>query len=143
MVRNYEEKTTRGTFSKDVMEAAVNTVLSGTSIRKAAEQFDLNYKTLGRYVLLQQKNGTLGGISFGYESEKRRIFASQLEALLIDYVIESSNIYYGLTFKDLRTLAYEVAVKNQLKIPTSWEENKMAGEDWMVSFRARHEDKLS
>ncbi|GFR93815.1 transposase [Elysia marginata] len=47
------------------MEAAVNIVLSGTSIRKAAEQLDLNYKTLGRYVKLQQKNGTLEGASFG------------------------------------------------------------------------------
>ena len=54
MVRNYQRKTDRGTFTKEIMRAAVQTVLSGTSVRKAAQEFDLSYKTLGRYVKLQE-----------------------------------------------------------------------------------------
>ena len=39
-----------GNFDKEVMEAAVEAVLEGKSSRKAAAEFDLNYKTLQRYV---------------------------------------------------------------------------------------------
>lgn len=66
MPRHYQKKTDRGTFSKDVvMQAAVNMVLSGASVRNAAQKFDLNYKTSGRYVKLHKEKGTIDGVSFG------------------------------------------------------------------------------
>ena len=79
MVRNYQRKTDRGTFTKEIMRAAVQTVLSGTSVRKAAQEFDLSYKTLGRYVKLQENEGTIDNASFGYQTEKKRVLNSELE----------------------------------------------------------------
>lgn len=143
MVRCYQKKTGRGTFSKEVMQAAVRDVQSGTNIRQAAANFGLNYKTLGRYVKLQEKEGTLESASFGYNTEKKMVFSPALEKLLVEYVLEASAIYYGLTMKELRSLAYEFATKNKLKFPQSWEDNKMAGEDWLTSVRSRHSDILS
>ncbi|GFS07144.1 purple acid phosphatase [Elysia marginata] len=63
--------------------------------------------------------------------------------MLLNYILESSSIYYGLTLKELRTLTYKVAIKNNLKVPQSWEDNKVVGEDWLMSFRNRFGDRLS
>lgn len=43
-----------------------------------------------------------------------------------------------MTPKECRTIAYECAKKNNIKIPKSWETNKMAGKDWLMAFRRRH-----
>jgi hypothetical protein len=62
---------------------------------------------------------------------------------LLDYIIEASSIYYGLTLRELRKLAYEVAVANKIPMPESWSSAKTAGEDWLKAFRQRHKGKLS
>lgn len=45
-------------------------------------------------------------------------------------------MHYGLTLVQVRTLAYANA--NNLKYPTSWNENKMAGKEWLDSYRRRN-----
>jgi hypothetical protein len=40
--------------------------------------------------------------------------------------------------KDVRCLAYQLAVHYKIKFPTYWHENKMAGRDWLVNFMKRH-----
>ena len=47
-------------------------------------------------------------------------------------------MFYGLTTKDCRKLAYETAVANEIKCPASWVEKKIAGEDWLLGFFKRH-----
>ncbi|GFN97111.1 transposase [Plakobranchus ocellatus] len=132
--------TRRGSFTKDTMEAAVAAVLGGMSCNKAAAEFDLNYKTVQRYVKLHKDKGNIDSGSFGYVSEKRRVFSNDQEKIILDYVLEASFIYYGLTLEDLRTLAYDVAVKNNIPVPKSWTENNAAGEDWLYGFRQRHRE---
>lgn len=55
-----------GNFDKEVMEAAVEAVLEGKSSRKAAAEFDLNYKTLQRYV---KRRKAEYGLDNGYYDE--------------------------------------------------------------------------
>lgn len=50
---------------------------------------------------------------------------------------------YGKTTKDTRVLAYEMAKINSKKIPSSWENNKSAGVDWLQGFLKRHNKDLS
>lgn len=45
---------------------------------------------------------------------------------------------YGLTYKQLRILAYDYAKNLKLKMPDSWTNKKSAGEDWLYSFMRRH-----
>ena len=59
MGRKYQRTTTRGIFTKDVMEAAVEAVLGGKSSSKAAADFDVNYKTLQCYVNLRKTEGNI------------------------------------------------------------------------------------
>ena len=56
-----------------------------------------SYKTLGRYVKLQENEGPIDNASFGYQTEKKRVLNSELEEMLLNYILESSSIYYGLT----------------------------------------------
>ncbi|XP_031358437.1 uncharacterized protein LOC116182078 [Photinus pyralis] len=44
---------------------------------------------------------------------------------------------YGLTTVDVRRLAFEVAVVNNVTIPESWSTSKMAGKDWLRAFIKR------
>ena len=71
----YQRKTERGTFNKDAMEMAVAANLEGRSLRKAASDFGVNYKTLQRYVKLHRKDGNIEKATFGYSTLKKRIFS--------------------------------------------------------------------
>lgn len=47
-------------------------------------------------------------------------------------------MFYGLTPKDCRKLAFEMAIKNDIPVPDSWKVNKTAGDEWYKYFRIRH-----
>lgn len=51
-------------------------------------------------------------------------------------------MFYGLTRQEVRQLAYEVAMINRINVPKKWHEKKVAGKEWLYSFRKRH-NKLS
>ncbi|XP_059145350.1 uncharacterized protein LOC131932460 [Physella acuta] len=143
MPRQYQRKTTRGTFTKHAIEMAVAAYLEGKSLRKVASDCGVNYKTLQRYVKLHKTDGNIEKATFGYSTQKKRIFSDEQEQVLLDYIIEASIIYYGLNLRELRKLAYEAAVANKIPMPESWSSAKAAGEDWLKAFRQRHKDKLS
>lgn len=46
-------------------------------------------------------------------------------------------MYFGLTAKQVRGLAFDFAVKLNLKLPKTWEKPSMAGLDWMRAFMKR------
>ncbi|KAJ4435413.1 hypothetical protein ANN_18028 [Periplaneta americana] len=50
---------------------------------------------------------------------------------------------YGLTKKDVRQLAYKFAKANGKKYPQSWDEDQIAGEEWMRGFLKIHSSSLS
>ncbi|CAF4889544.1 unnamed protein product [Pieris macdunnoughi] len=41
-----------------------------------------------------------------------------------------ADIYFGLTKKDVRKLAYELTIKFNLSRPVSWDDREMPGEEW-------------
>lgn len=49
-------------------------------------------------------------------------------------------MYYGLTAKQVRALAFDFAVKLNLKYPKKWEKSSMAGLDWMRGFMKRRKE---
>ena len=142
-MRNYKRHTDRGTFPREAMESAVEMVQQGTSLRKAATAHRVNYKTLSRYVKIKLTTGTFDGASFGYPKNKQ-IFSTDLEELLVNYIIHAARIFHGLTMTDLRCLAYNLATANNLRnIPQKWKDDEMAGMDWAKCFRERHNDRIS
>jgi len=69
----------------------------------------------------------------------RQIFNENQELMLVDYVIKCSKLNYGMTYKQIRQLAYQYGRRLQCKFPSSWIDNKIAGIDWLQSFMKRQE----
>ena len=128
-MRHYVRHTDRGNFTKDMMLSAVQLVESGASIRNAAKEKGVNYKTLSRYVKLKSSTGSLVTAKFGY-SKGRQVFSNEMESLLVEYIVHAARIFHGLTITELRTIAYDLAVANQINgVPPAWSANHLAGED--------------
>lgn len=142
-MRTYKRHTDRGMFKRDTMMSAVTAVVdNGESIRQAAKNYGVNYKTLGRYVKTKTQTGTLANASFGY-STPRKVFEEHMEQILVDYAILASQIYHGLTIYELRKLAFNFAVSNKVDMPKTWKEKEIAGQDWGLAFMKRHKAVLS
>ncbi|XP_047125850.2 uncharacterized protein LOC124807708 [Hydra vulgaris] len=123
MVRNYQRKTSRGTTAKCTILEAVNAVkLRGRSIAQVSLDFNINYRSLQRYLSKAstedlQENSTIPSFHTGYV-QPRQVLTQKL----------------GLTSKDVRKLAYQLADANKLAMPKSRMENHCAGRDWFMSF---------
>ncbi|XP_071577142.1 uncharacterized protein [Temnothorax nylanderi] len=63
---------------------------------------------------------------------------SETEKTLVEYLVHCNDMYFGLSAKETRGLAFDLANKLNLKVPASWEAARMAGEDWLSSFLKRH-----
>ncbi|XP_072392462.1 uncharacterized protein [Diabrotica undecimpunctata] len=63
-----------------------------------------------------------------------------METQLENYLLKCSSMFYGLTPKLTRSLAYEYAGRNEKKkkIPEKWELTKLASECWFTNFMQRH-----
>ena len=138
-MRTYVRQSDRGKFSRESMLAAVHLVQQGMSIRKAATEKGVNYKTLSQCVKVKTTGGTLDDASFGYV-KARQVFSDVQEANIVQYVIHASRIFHGLTTTELRRFAHDLATANGTRRPPSWEKHKMAGVDWAHSFMKRHPD---
>ena len=57
---------------------------------------------------------------------------------LVQYILIASSMYQGLSSKEIRKLAYQLATANSQRIVNSWIENKLAGADWSSGFMKRH-----
>ncbi|XP_011859139.1 PREDICTED: tigger transposable element-derived protein 6-like [Vollenhovia emeryi] len=73
----------------------------------------------------------------GYKAHNK-VFTQEQERELSKYLIRCADIYFGLTKKEVRKLAFELAIKYDLARPNTWDENKIAGEEWFRSFMTRN-----
>ncbi|KAI2644308.1 MFS-type transporter clz9 [Labeo rohita] len=143
MVRTYKRKTNRASTAPDTMLKAVRQVLVfKKTIRGAAEEFGINYRTLARYCTKIPREEVEGSAehpscAVGFVGA-RQVFSPELEAELVAYVLMASAVYYSLPPRAIRKLAYQLAKSHQLQTPPSWKENKQASADWFASFLKRH-----
>ncbi|KAL0858974.1 hypothetical protein ABMA27_010833 [Loxostege sticticalis] len=137
MPRTRIRKTERA--SKDVFlyEQAYEEILAGKSIRSAAEMFGLCHVSLIRYKNKRENSEDGVAVSMGYNSAKK-VFSEDQEKIISNYLQRSADIYFGLSSKEVRRLAYELAVSYNLNRPATWDENGMAGPDWFSSFMKRN-----
>ncbi|XP_008545945.1 uncharacterized protein LOC103570117 [Microplitis demolitor] len=135
MPRRRIKKTHRGEVSTETYEAACKQIVENKQkIRCVAKIFNISYPTLRRY-FIKFKNGD--NLSAGYHPHNK-VFSTAQENLFVNNCLSSAQLYYGLTTIDLRKLAYEFAVANQIKRPSSWDTNKQAGVDWTNDVMKRH-----
>lgn len=134
-MRTYKRKTDRGTTSEELLRRAADAVIKeGRKIKTVARELDICHMTLFRFIKKLKANETP---SVGYKP--RLVFKIEEEEELVKYILRCSSIYFGLLPEDVKKLAYECAVKFNLKnIPVSWHKHQQAGADWFTGFIKRN-----
>ncbi|XP_063931141.1 uncharacterized protein LOC135143192 [Zophobas morio] len=134
-MRNYKRKTQRANVPPDIVAQAVKIIKNEKrSIRSVAKDFDIPPRTLTRYC----KQATLGHVLQPGYKKVRQVFSLEQENNLKKYLQKASDIYYGLTPKEVRQFAFQYATALKIKIPESWKTNKLAGEDWLSGYLKRN-----
>ena len=144
MVRRYERKTERASTPADLILRAVRRVkCEHKSIRGVARDFHIPYRTLARYCQKitdeQLKGEDDATLTVGYAAH-RQVLSHDQEKELSSYLKKAADIYFGLSVKEVRKLAYQFAESTNKTIPPSWKENEMAGSDWFSGFLKRNKD---
>jgi hypothetical protein len=127
----------RKTWDKAVMVRAIHCVRSGEmGYLKASKYFQIPKRSLERYV--KDKNRTpkeLVGVCLG----RKPVLSNQLENQLVNYCIAMEKRFCALRSKDIRSLAFELALRNGLKHPININ-TRSAGKKWLQAFLKRHRD---
>lgn len=122
--RTYKRKTDQGTTVQAVFQQAAADVESGnSSLRVAAEDYGINFMTLQRYCKRSKKADTQAkepntSISVGYKNPKQ-VFSDEQERELVNYILHSSKIYFGLSTREVRCLAYQYEEANEVTMHIS------------------------
>ncbi|XP_045036644.1 uncharacterized protein LOC116925953 [Daphnia magna] len=89
-------------------------------------------RSLTRYIKTGEEQPLVG------YSKSRKVFSSAHENDLEEYLHQSADIYYGLSPKEVRKMAWHYASMLELNFPETWNTNKEAGVDWFGGFLKRH-----
>ncbi|KAJ8402654.1 hypothetical protein AAFF_G00367370 [Aldrovandia affinis] len=111
-MRNPKRKTDRG-VSREVLILAAGEVERGRSIRGAAKSYSICHVTLNRFISLSRKlkeAGSLETPTVGYKSP-RQVFSKEQEKDLRLHLQTASAMYYGLSPREVRKLAFQCAVQ--------------------------------
>ena len=137
MVRKYKRRTERGKFTAaDLQDASPKVNKDKRSIRSVAKEAGVCHVTLNRYIK-KHRDGIPSSIP-SYNTESKQVFSEAQGSELESYIKKAADIYFGLSPKDVRVLAFQCAKKFNIKMPSTWEEKECAGSDWLNGFLKRH-----
>ena len=137
MPRVYIRKTDKGQVPREVMERAIQAVKEGMPVRKAAKTYSIARISLNNNLVKAKKDST-AKLEPNYK-HSQIIFNQEQETSLANYLEKCSGMFHGLTTKNVRTLAYEIAFINRIEMPAKWTEKQIAGREWLFGFLRRHE----
>lgn len=67
-----------------------------------------------------------------------QVFTSEQETELSDYIKKAADIYFGLSPKEIRRMAFLFASSLNLCMPENWKSFELAGADWFSEFLKRN-----
>lgn len=125
----------RKTWDRVKMKEAVTAVKNKEmGLLKASKIFDVPRSTLKDYVKKPVEDiQELIEVPLG----RKPILSKELEDELVDYCLQMESSYYGLTSRDLRRMAFQLAMRNNIPHPFS-AEKESAGRKWQRLFFKRH-----
>lgn len=137
MVKPRPRKTERGLIPQSIYDEAARKIIDEKrSIRQISKDYGMCHVTLYRYVKALRENKEA---KVGYNPHNR-VFDEEQERQLVRYCKNSVDLYFGLSTKDLRKLAFQFANQNKLKYPQKWTQTGLASEDWLIAFLRRNPD---
>ncbi|GFN86583.1 tigger transposable element-derived protein 6-like protein [Plakobranchus ocellatus] len=118
--------------------AALDAIANGLTLRKAADEFRISKSALQRYQAkhAKQKDDASAPLEtpLAPNYQHAQISSAAQEQELLQFIAEVSDMFHGYTYKQLRVFAYDLAVSNKIKIPSS---------DWQKGFMARNGERLA
>ncbi|GBO01401.1 hypothetical protein AVEN_70003-1 [Araneus ventricosus] len=135
----YQRKTDRQSWSQESMAGAIQEVLEGNmGYRRASKAYSVPQTTLERKVKeARQKKLSSEAAAVKMLGGYITVFSEAQEKEFVQHLIHLEERLFGITLSNLRTLAFELAVKNN--IPHVFNtEKRMAGKDWLYGFLKRH-----
>lgn len=142
MPRKYVRKTVREVDETAMKSALKDIFRHKTPVRTAARLYNLNRNTVvSRVKVIQRRNkqrfyenSSDSGMSedehrtFKNKYTVNQVFSNSEEKELVSYIKRCSDLHYGLSYWQLRLLAFEFASHiPECKLPESWTINKIAG----------------
>lgn len=142
MPRTYKCKTNRSHIDEDAIKQAIHDVTKKVcGLLEATRRYGIKKSTLQSRINKMKRNAPDGIIDLqsdsGNESEENMLYSSKYtvnqvftkiqELELANYIKKTSNLNYGLTYRQIRLLAYDYAKSNKQKVPSSWNTNEIAG----------------
>ena len=138
MPQFYKRKTERcERTQKEKLMMAAKECDNGQSIRKAALMFGLDKMTLYRYLKKVESHGQECIVGYDAVSQSHYILPPKMEKDLAAHIQLLADNYHGLTLIKCKELAYEFAIRNNIKVPNSWQNDKKAGRGWWLGFKSR------
>lgn len=135
MPRKYVRKTDQQSWDSDNMLRAIDAVRNNEmGLLWASKTFSIPKSTLLRRIKDINNEATLNKKVLG---SMRPVFSEEQEEELVDYLLDMEKRYYGLSTRDIRSLAFQYAEKNKLKHSFNRDVG-LAGVDWLSRFRKRH-----
>ena len=136
MVRKYKRRTEKLKFTAaDLQDAARKVNEDKRSICSVAKEAGICHVTLNRYI--KKHRDSIPSSIPSYNTESKQVFSEAQESELESYIKKAADIYFGLSRKDVRVLAFQCAKKFNIKMPSTWEEKECAGSDWLNGFLKR------
>ena len=132
MVRTYMRKSNRAQYSRSTMLQALSAIRNGEMSRKRASAA----YSIPRTTLIKNLKRPDSHIPHSLGRFKP-VFNQDLENELVMHVVEMQQRFYGFSLMELRSLAYELAHRNDIRHPFS-SETKRAGKDWTTGFLRRY-----
>ncbi|XP_047132556.2 uncharacterized protein LOC124811253 [Hydra vulgaris] len=93
--------------------------------------------TSGDVIMCAVKDVNINNISIRSAAKNHGI-NEKVEKELVTYLLRAADIYFGLTPTEVKKLAFQLAIKNNIKVPNSWVVKEQAGKDWFTGFIKRH-----
>lgn len=104
-------------------------------LNECSRQFGIPKATLKRH--LENKNKRAN------DNIKRMgtfaVFSEDIERELVQHILALEGNMFGMTIRDVRKLAFEIAVRNNIKNNFN-QEKRMAGKKWYYKFMSRHKE---
>lgn len=126
---------TRKQWDKVKMKSAVIAVKNKEmGLLKASKTYGVPRSTLKDYVKKPLEDiQKLLDVPLG----RKPILPVELEDELVEYCMNMECSYYGLTARDLKRMAFQLAIRNNIANPFS-KDKKSAGRKWLRLFFKRH-----
>lgn len=112
------------------MRLAVMKVRKGMGVKKTAQEYGVPVSTLWR-------RARATGEDFSPKLGRGTVFGSIHERDLENYLLKMEALGFGLSRKDVKSLAFDFAEKNKIKHFFN-KHSKSAGRYWLAGFLSRH-----